>query len=125
MTKILIVDDDPSGTELLITLLGFEGYQGIKPENWANPIEDIARERPDLVMMDVRLMSRDGVEVLRRLRAHPDDAVASTPVLMMSAENQSVRCREAGANAFIEKPFDRVKLLAQIENLLEGSVEES
>ncbi|MBN1659764.1 MAG: response regulator [Anaerolineae bacterium] len=125
MTKILVVDDDPSGTNLLITLLGFEGYQGIKPENWADPIEDIARERPDLVMMDVRLMQRDGVEVLRQLRSHPDPGVASTPVLMMSAEDQTRRCRGAGANGFIEKPFDRVKLLQRIESLLEESVEES
>jgi DNA-binding response OmpR family regulator len=124
VAKILIVDDDPSGTQLLITLLGFEGYQGIKPENWADPIDDIARERPDLVMMDVRLMQRDGVEVLRRLRAHPDPAVASTRVLMMSAEDQTSRCRQAGANGFIEKPFDRVRLLKRIEELLEGSVEE-
>jgi CheY-like chemotaxis protein len=66
------------------------------------------------------------VEVLRRLRAYPDRAVASTPVMMMSAEDQSIRCHEAGANAFVEKPFDRVKLLKQIERvLLEGSIEES
>jgi len=125
MAKILVVDDDPSGTRLLITLLGFEGYQGIQPENWSDPIQDVSRERPDLVMMDVRLLSRDGVEVLRRLRAHSDPLVAATPVLMMSAEDQSARCREAGANAFIEKPFDRVKLLQRIEGLLEGSIEES
>ncbi|HEM45480.1 MAG TPA: response regulator [Alphaproteobacteria bacterium] len=125
MSKILIIDDDPAGTGLLITLLGFEGYQGVAPENWADLVQDIDRERPDLVMMDVRLMSRDGVEVLRRLRAHPDPDLASTPVLMMSAEDQSTRCRDAGANGFIEKPFDRVKLLDTIERILEGSLEEN
>jgi DNA-binding response OmpR family regulator len=118
--RILIIDDDPSGTQLLITLLGFEGYEGFKPENWRDPLSDIERERPDLVFMDVRLINRDGVELLRQLRAHPDPVVARTPVLMMSAEDHSVRCRSAGANGFLEKPFDRVTLLEEIQKILEA-----
>ncbi len=120
MPKILIVDDDPSGTQLLITLLGFEGYQGFKPQDWKNPIADIQRERPDLVFIDVRLISRDGVELLKQLRAHPDPAVAQTPVLMMSAEDHSVRCRAAGANGFLEKPYERLTLLNEIRRILEA-----
>ena len=120
MPTILIIDDDPSGTQLLITLLGFEGYEGFKPEDWTNPISDVERERPDLVCMDVRLISRDGVELLRQLRAHPDPAIARTPVLMMSAEDHRERCRLAGANGFLEKPFDRVTLLDEIQKILEA-----
>lgn len=120
MPKILIVDDDPSGTQLLITLLGFEGYEGFKPEDWNNPIADIEREHPDLVFMDVRLISRDGVQVVRDIRAHPDPAIARTPVLMMSAEDHCERCLSAGANGFLEKPFDRVTLLEVIRQILEA-----
>lgn len=119
MPRVLIIDDDPSGTQLLITLLGFEGYQGFKPEDWRNPISDIERERPDLVFMDVRLINRDGVELLRQLRDHPDPAISRTPVLMMSAEDHSRRCRSAGADGFLEKPFDRVTLLGEIKRILE------
>jgi len=118
--RILIIDDDPSGTQLLITLLGFEGYEGIKPQDWKNPISDIERERPDVVFMDVRLMNRDGVDLLRHLRANPDPVIARTPVLMMSAEDHSVRCRSAGANGFLEKPFDRVTLLEEVKQILEA-----
>ena len=120
MPRILIIDDDPSGTQLLITLLGFEGYEGFKPQDWENPLSDIEQERPDLVLMDVRLINRDGVELLRQLRAHSDPAVARTPVLMMSAEDHSARCRNAGANGFLEKPFDRVALLSEIQRVLEA-----
>ena len=119
MPKILIIDDDPSGTQLLITLLGFEGYEGLKPDNWKNPMADIEQTRPDLVFMDVRLISRDGVELLRQVRAHPDPAIARTPVLMMSAEDHSERCRAAGANGFLEKPYDRLTLLDEITRILE------
>jgi DNA-binding response OmpR family regulator len=117
--RILIIDDDPSGTQLLITLLGFEGYQGFKPQNWNDPLADIELQRPDLVFMDVRLMSRDGVKVLQELRAHPDPAVARTPVLMVSAEDHSSRCRSAGADGFLEKPYDRVTLLQEVQRILE------
>ena len=121
MPKILIVDDDPSGTQLLITLLGFEGYQGCKPEDWKNPIADIEQEHPDLVLIDVRLINRDGVDVLRELRAHPDPGIAQTPVLMMSAEDHQARCKSAGANGFLEKPFDRLALLDEIGRILEAA----
>jgi DNA-binding response OmpR family regulator len=117
--KILIIDDDPSGTQLLITLLGFEGYEGLKPEHWHDLLLDVEEQRPGLVIMDVRLSSRDGVQILRELRAHPVPEVANTPVLMMSAEDHGRRCLDAGANAFMEKPFDRIELLNAIQNILE------
>jgi len=123
--RILIVDDDPFGTQLLITLLGFEGYQGFRPDELANPLASVEQHRPDLVIMDVRLRSLDGVALLQQLRSLPDPDVATTPVLMMSAEDHRRRCQLAGANGFIEKPFDRSMLLATIEQILEGSLSRS
>jgi DNA-binding response OmpR family regulator len=120
MTRVLIIDDDPSGTQLLITLLGFEGYEGLNPENWQNLMEDVERLRPDLVMMDVHLQSLDGILLLRELRAHPEPDVSSIPVLIMSAEDHRERSISAGANDFIDKPFDHVKLFDTIENILKG-----
>ncbi|MGD8625498.1 MAG: response regulator [Anaerolineae bacterium] len=120
MARILIIDDDPSGTQLLITLLGFEGYEGLKPENWRDLVADVDRLRPDLVLMDVRLRTLDGILLLRELREQPDPELARIPVLMMSAEDHRRRCMAAGANGFIEKPFDRIELLDTIENILKG-----
>lgn len=125
MSGILIVDDDPSGTQLLIALLSFEGYQGFRPDDWTDPMASVARHHPVLIIMDVRLRSRDGVRLVQELRALSDPGVASTPVLMMSAEDHRQRCLAAGADGFLEKPFDRLMLLRTIESILEEKPIES
>ncbi len=61
--KILVIDDDPTGTQLLLTLLQLEGYEGAKLENWADPLVDVAAQRPDLVIMDVHLAREDGFDL--------------------------------------------------------------
>jgi DNA-binding response OmpR family regulator len=120
--KILVIDDDPTGTQLLLTLLELEGYQGCRPEHWADPLRDVELQRPDLVLLDVRLSTRDGLDLLRQLRAHPDSGVAITPVLMMSVENLRVKCQSAGADGFVEKPFDLKTLSEAIKSLVERSI---
>ena len=119
MYKILVIDDDPSGTELLITLLGLEGFQGSGLEDWADPLADVERDQPDLVIMDVYLSGWDGVELLGAIRAHPEPRIANTPVLMMSAEDLKSRCLSAGANGFVGKPFELQKLMATIREIME------
>lgn len=125
MHKILVIDDDPSGTQLLLTLLGLEGYQGTRLENWADPISDLKRMRPDLVLMDVYLSELDGINLLREMRAHSDPRVASVPVLMMSAEDLEEQCLSAGADGFFEKPFELDILLGMIKKIMEGSLLEN
>jgi DNA-binding response OmpR family regulator len=120
--NILIIDDDPAGTQLLMTLLGLEGYQPHSLENWRDPVSDVELHRPDLVIMDIYLRTKDGFELLGELRRHLDPAVARTPVLMMSAEDHRVRCRQEGANGFLEKPFRLRDLVAAIREIGEGCV---
>jgi len=120
--KILIIDDDPSGTLLLVTMLGLEGYQPVKLENWREPIEDLEQQRPDLVLMDVYLRTTTGFDLLRRLRAHPDADLARTPVLMMSAEDLCIRCEQEGADGFLAKPFTMRALMQTIRSMEEGSL---
>jgi CheY-like chemotaxis protein len=120
--SILVIDDDPTGTQLLLTLLALEGYQGCKLQNWAEPISDLQSLSPDLVLMDVRLSSMDGLELLRRIRAHPEPRIAGIPVLMMSAEDLRVQCQSTGADGFVEKPFELDTLLGAIHHILEGSL---
>lgn len=117
--KVLVIDDDRSGTQLLITLLELEGFQGSSLEDWANPLAEVDRQRPDLVIMDVYLSDRDGIELLSEIRAHSEPRIANTPVLMMSAENLEARCIAAGANGFVEKPFDLEQLVATIREIVE------
>ncbi len=100
-----------------MTLLQFEGYQPHPVENWQDPVSDIERLRPDLVIMDVYLRIGDGFQLLDRLRTHPDSEVSRTPVLMISAEDQRTRCRQAGAQGFLEKPFNVRALVETIREL--------
>ncbi len=120
MFKILVIDDDPTGTELLITLLSLEGYEGFGVDNWSDLLGEIVAKSPDLVIMDVRLSGRDGLELLRQLRLHPLPRVASVPVLIMSGEDHRADSRSAGANGFVEKPFDWYAVRGVIERIKEG-----
>jgi len=118
--KILIIDDDPAGTQLLSTLLTMEGYKPCQLENWKDPVSDVERFRPDLVVLDIYLRTKNGFDLLEELRAHSDSKVAQTPVLMMSAENHGSRCQEAGAEGFLEKPFKIRDLIDGIKQIEKG-----
>jgi DNA-binding response OmpR family regulator len=120
VSKILIVEDDSTGAQLLATLLKMEGHQTVQAEHWTNLLQDIEQQRPDLVIMDVRLRTQSGFDVLRQVRAHPDSAIAHTPVLMMSAEDHRVQSRRAGANGFIDKPYNLAALANAIRHAEEG-----
>jgi DNA-binding response OmpR family regulator len=118
--NILIIDDDPSGTRLIMTLLGFDGHHALELEDWRNPLGDVERHRPSLVIMDVHLRSRNGLELLKQLRGHPDMELARTPVLMISAEDYRAECKQTGATGFLMKPFGYQDLMDAIRNVEEG-----
>jgi CheY-like chemotaxis protein len=120
--RVLVIDDDPTGTQLLIDLLHFAGHQAYPLENWQDPVAVIEQKRPDLVIMDVRLSIYSGLDLLCQFRAHSDPRVRSTPVLMMSAEDASARCQTAGASGFIQKPFDSESLFRAIQEMMEVNV---
>jgi DNA-binding response OmpR family regulator len=120
--KVLIVDDDASGTQLLATLLRLEGHEALPLQDWGDPARDVEQYRPDLVIMDVRLGSRSGLDLLEEIRALQDPFVARTPVLMMSVDDHQLQSLRAGANGFIAKPFDLPALLEAIRKVKEASV---
>lgn len=117
MQRILIIDDDPDGTRLLSTLLQLEGYQPLALENWEDPLHDVEQHQPDLVIMDIFLHAKNGLDLLSELRASPNAGVSRTPVLMMSAEDRETLCRQLGANGFLAKPFNIQHLLTAIHEI--------
>jgi len=121
------VEDDPSIGRLLGALLHYEGYETANAKDWDAALFAVEQTRPDLAIVDVHLRvgegpgqsDRDGFDLLSQIRAHPDPDTARTPVLMMSGMDYRFRCKQAGANGFLEKPFDRAALLEAIRKASE------
>ena len=125
MLTILIIDDDRAGMQLLSTLLDFEGHRTLALENWEEPVGDVERYRPDVIIMDVYLRAKNGLDILGQIREHADPEIANIPVLMMSAEDQHQRSLKAGANAFLEKPFQIEALVSTVREITEVELSEN
>lgn len=116
--KILVVDDDSGIGEMLKTLLEFYGYEVTVTEVPDKAAELIVEKNIDLVMLDMLISGVDGTDVCARLREN--DKTADIPILMMSAlHNAGEKCKKAGADEFIAKPFEMEELIARIKEVLE------
>ncbi len=118
--KILVVDDYAANVKLLERNLQAAGYGTVVAYDGQQALEQVAAEKPDLVLLDIMMPKIDGFEVCRRLRA--DEATAVIPVIMVTALKETedrIRGLEAGADDFISKPFDRAELLARVKSLLQ------
>jgi two-component system, OmpR family, response regulator len=118
--RILVVDDEPSLTDLLAMALRYEGYD-VRTEATGNAAVRTAREfKPDAVVLDVMLPDINGFEVLRRLRGH----VVDVPVLFLTARD-SVEDRVAGLTAggddYVTKPFSLEEVVARLRALMRRS----
>jgi DNA-binding response OmpR family regulator len=115
--KILVVDDDSGIGEMLKTLLEFYEFDVIVTPRPEETEKLILQENVDLVMLDMLISGVNGTDVCARLRNNPE--TRDTPVLMMSAlHDAGSKCREAGANDFIAKPFEMDDLVEKINSIL-------
>jgi len=115
--RILLVEDEPSLVRSLSDRLGAEGYEVSSATDGESASELAAREVFDLILLDVMLPKKNGMDVLRDLR---QEGVAS-PVLMLTARSQvvdKVLGLKLGADDYLTKPFDMMELLARVEALL-------
>lgn len=117
--KILIVDDIEQNIRLLDAVLSPRGYAIITATNGVHALDQVRAEKPDLILLDVMMPQMDGYETVRRLRA--DEATRFVPVIMVTsldAAQEKVKAIEAGADDFINKPFNHSELLARVKSLL-------
>jgi PAS domain S-box-containing protein len=108
---ILIADDNQFMLNLLTDFLEAQNYHSASVSNGKELLEKIAEIKPALILMDVQMPGMDGLETIRRIRMHKDSAIASTPIIAVTAlamAGDRERCIEAGADDYISKP---VKLL--------------
>jgi adenylate cyclase len=115
---ILIVDDLPQNVRLLDAVLSPKGFRVATASSGAEALDVLNKEHPDLVLLDILMPGMDGYEVCRRIREDP--ATAFLPVIMITAsgEEEKIRAIEAGADDFVNKPFDQAELLARVRSLV-------
>jgi CheY-like chemotaxis protein len=119
--RILVVDDNEDNRYTLARRLRREGWTHLAmAENGREALDKIAKERFDLVLLDIMMPEVNGYEVLERLKTDP--GTRDIPVLMISALSEIesvVRCIELGAEDYLPKPFNPVLLRARINASLE------
>ncbi len=123
MTRILIVEDEPSLAEPLAFLLGREGYETAIAGDGRTALAEFDRRGADLVLLDLMLPGISGTEVCRELRAR-----SSVPIIMLTAKDSEVDIvvgLELGADDYVTKPYSSRELLARIRAVLRRHVEET
>ncbi len=114
--RIIIVEDDAAISDILRIVLEKNGYS-VEEFIHGQPLMEDNVEWPDLFLLDKQLADVDGLEICRHLKHKPE--TRQIPVVILSATpNLHTLVREAGADAFIEKPFTTKTLLHTIERLI-------
>jgi DNA-binding response OmpR family regulator len=122
VARIVVVEDDPAIRRGVVDVLRASGYQVAEAGDGANGYEEAVRLGVDLVLLDLLLPKRDGLEVLADLRK----IRPSLPVIVLTArgtEEDRVRGLKMGADDYVVKPFSARELLARVEAVLRRSVD--
>ena len=121
--SILIVNDEPDQLTLMGSLLRKAGYSVLTAEDGLEGLSLARRDQPDLVISDVSMPRMNGLEFCREIRA--DAGLKTVPILLVSARQRdtesAVAGLKAGADDYLEIPFDSARLIAKVSRLLERS----
>lgn len=116
--NVLVVEDDADVSKMLQTFLESQpGYRVSTTADGINALMAVGRERPDLMILDIKIPGVDGIEVCRQIKADPK---GRTAIIAISGQSDAgAKAIEAGADTFITKPIDLETLLAHIKKLLQ------
>ncbi len=118
--RVLVVDDEDDIRELCRVNLEFEGFDVIDAPDGATALDRAARQRPDVIFLDLMMPQMDGWEVLRRLKE--DDATADIPVVLLTArtgEEDQMRGWQEGILEYVSKPFNPLSLVEWAKRAME------
>jgi len=119
---VLVVEDDPVIIDLLTLTMELEGWTVLRAKDAVSALDIARAERPDVVVSDVMMPGRSGLDLIADLAA--DDATAATPVVLLSARALPAEVAEglsAGAVDYVTKPFDPDDLVARVARALDRS----
>lgn len=117
--KILVADDEPNIVISLEYLFKREGYTVLVARDGQEALDSIAREKPDLVLLDVMMPIKTGLEVLQAVRA--SDALRPIKILMLTAKGRDTDITKGlalGADAYMTKPFSTRELVEKVADML-------
>ena len=121
MAAVLVVDDDATVREVVITYLSKAGHTVTSAADGPEALASVAQSQPELVVLDLMLPGIDGLEVCRRLRESGD-----IPVIMLTAKgsvNDRVVGLEVGADDYVTKPFSPRELVLRVDSVLRRTQE--
>lgn len=116
MTTILVVDDEPKIAQLARDYLEHAGFRVVTAADGREALRAVSRDRPDLVVLDLRLPDMDGLDVTRTLRK-----ASAVPIVMLTArddESDKLIGLELGADDYMTKPFSPKELVARVRAVL-------
>jgi len=119
MTTILYIEDNPLNMRLVRKILSSLGYNMIEAMDGLTGLDLAARERPDLILVDVNLPNIDGLEITQRLKA--DRELSYIPVVALTANamhGDRERCLSAGCDGYIAKPVAKLELKNTLAHFL-------
>jgi two-component system, cell cycle response regulator DivK len=120
--RILVVEDQPDNRQIIRDMLAPTGYEITEVENGEEALAAIAKQRPDLILMDIQLPVMDGYEATRQIKADP--ALRSIPIIAVTSyalSGEETKARSAGCDEYVPKPFSPRQLMAKIRNFLQQS----
>jgi two-component system alkaline phosphatase synthesis response regulator PhoP len=117
--RILVVDDDRDIVRLVQAYLKQSGYDVLVAYDGETALHVLRRERPDLVILDLMLPARDGIDVTRVVRS--DAGLAAMPIIMLTArveDQDRILGLELGADDYVTKPFNPGEVVARVRAVL-------
>jgi len=117
--RILVVEDQEDNRQILRDLLGNAGYELIEAVDGEQPLAAYAKQRPDLILMDIQLPVLDGYETTRRIRTDPESkGIPIIAVTSYALAGDEAKALAAGCDGYITKPYSPRALLAKVKEYL-------
>jgi two-component system cell cycle response regulator DivK len=114
--RILVVEDQPDNRQIIRDMLAPTDYEITEAEDGEQALAAIAKQRPDLILMDIQLPIMDGYTATRRIKEDP--ALRAIPLIAVTSYVEDEKARAAGCDEYVPEPYSPRQLLAKIRQYL-------